>query len=90
MQIDCQPGDGWSGFNENPLPSGWVMEAGTLKAFCTTDGNTGRDIVYAKLEFDNFELVWDWKISSVGKSGDFTHVVEDGKHAAPYHTGPEF
>jgi hypothetical protein len=67
-----------------------VVDEGALKALGTAHGDTGGDIVYEKEQFENFELVWDWKLSKGGNSGVMYHVIEDPKYAAPYHTGPEY
>ena len=62
--------DGWRGFNMDSLPANWVIEDGTLKSL-GTGGDIGGDIVYAPMEFDNFELEVSWKISEGGNSGIF-------------------
>lgn len=90
LLFDGKTSNGWRGFNKPAFPAGWVVENGTLKALGTAQGDTGGDIVYEKEEFENFELVWDWKIATGGNSGLFYHVTEDKKYAAPYHTGPEY
>lgn len=90
LLFDGKTGNGWRGFNKKSFPAGWVIEAGTMKALGTAKGDTGGDIIYKKDAFENFELVWDWKIAKGGNSGVFYHVVEDAKYAAPYHTGPEY
>ncbi len=90
LLFNGKSGDGWRGFNKKSFPAGWVIEEGALKALGTAHGDTGGDIVYEKEKFENFELVWDWKIAKEGNSGVFYHVIEDAKYAAPYHTGPEY
>jgi len=81
--------DGWRGFNADSVPPNWVIEEGTLKAL-GTGGDIGGDLVYGAREFDNFELVFEWKISEGGNSGVFYHVVEGESYKAPYETGPEY
>ena len=90
LLFDGKTSDGWRGYNKAVFPAGWVIESGTLKALGTAKGDTGGDIVYEKDQFENFELVWDWKIAKGGNSGMFYHVIEDPKYAAPYHTAPEY
>jgi len=48
----------------------------------------GGDIVCAD-EYENFELVLDWKIASCGNSGIMYNVVESDKYTYPWETGPE-
>ena len=81
--------EGWRGFNQDSLPSNWVIEDGTLKSL-GTGGDIGGDIVYAAREFDEFELCLEWKISPGGNSGIFYHVVEGAQYQAPYENAPEY
>ena len=82
---------GWRGFNKAELPEGWTAENGTLTSRGITDGgDTGGDIVYSLDEFENFELVLDWKISPGGNSGVFYHAQEGCQYKAPYETAPEY
>lgn len=76
---------GWRGFNQTELPAGWVVEAGTLKSL-----DKGGDIVYGAMEFEEFELYLEWKISEGSNSGIFYHVVEGKQYKAPYETAPEY
>ena len=79
---------GWRGFNKDVLPSGWVIENGTLKSEGAGQ-NSGGDIVYDQ-DFENFELVLEWKVGKGGNSGIFYHVVEGKKYSAAYENAPEF
>jgi hypothetical protein len=81
--------DGWRAFNGTSFPEGWVVEDGSLKAL-GTGGDIGGDIVFAPVDFEEFELEFTWKIGEGGNSGVFYHVVEDPKYKAPYETGPEY
>lgn len=90
--FDGENAEGWRAYNGEEgegLPSGWVVEDGTLKSL-GKGGDIGGDIVYEKEEFGEFELSMDWKISEGGNSGVFYHVVEDEKYASPYFTAPEY
>lgn len=64
---------------------GWEIAEGALVALAQ-DG--GHDIVTDD-EFENFELVIDWKLSPRANSGIFFNVVEQGNKAI-YATGPEY
>ena len=64
---------------------GWEIADGALVALAQ-DG--GHDIVTDD-EFENFELVIDWKLSPRANSGIFFNVVEQGNKAI-YATGPEY
>ena len=80
---------GWRAFNSDSLPSNWVIEDGTLKSL-GTGGDLGGDIVYGAMEFENFQLELEWKISEGGNSGIFYHVVEGDQYKVPYETAPEY
>lgn len=81
--------DGWRGFNMETLPANWVIEEGTLKSL-GTGADVGGDIIYGEMEFENFELEVDWKISEGGNSGIFYHVVEGEQYHGPYQNAPEY
>jgi hypothetical protein len=64
--------------------TGWQVEGGLLY----TEGGNG-DIV-TDAEYEDFELLVDWKIEDQGNSGVFYHVIEDPEYPRIHHTGPEF
>jgi hypothetical protein len=64
--------------------TGWQVEGGILY----TEGGNG-DIV-TDAEFEDFELLVDWKIEEQGNSGVFYHVIETPEYPRIHHTGPEF
>lgn len=63
---------------------GWEVKDGVLM----TPGKQG-DIVTDQ-DFENFELLVEWKIEEQGNSGIFYHVVEQPDYPRMYETGPEF
>ncbi len=89
LLFDGENTDGWRAFNGTAFPDGWVVEDGALKAL-GKGGDIGGDIVFAPVDFEEFELEFTWKIAEGGNSGVFYHVVEDPKYKAPYETGPEY
>ena len=73
--------EGWRAYNGETLPPGWVAKDSVL-TFDTElgmeqDYTGGQDIIYAKEEFDNFELYVEWKIPEGGNSGIFYHLKEN-------------
>jgi hypothetical protein len=80
---------GWHAFNKQGPIKNWIIEDGAMVCLGAVKGDTGGDIV-TDSAYDNFELVWDWKISKGGNSGLMYHVVESPKYKAPYETGPEY
>ncbi len=81
--------EGWRGFNQKTLPESWVIEDSLLKSL-GAGGDIGGDIVYGAMEFEDFELYLEWKISKGGNSGIFYHVVEGEQYNAPYENAPEY
>jgi len=89
LLFDGKTAAGWRGYNEQELPSGWIVEDGCLKSL-GKGGDIGGDIVYGSEEFENFELVLEWKLSKSGNSGIFYHVREGKQYNAPYENAPEY
>ena len=74
---------GWHTYLKDAPPT-WVVQDGALY----TPGKQG-DIVTNE-EYENFELVVEWKIEDQGNSGIFYHVVESPDYPRMHETGPEF
>jgi hypothetical protein len=89
LLFDGKTAEGWRGFQQDTLPSGWKVDSGMLKA-SGAGGDIGGDIVYGTEPYEYFELVFDWKIGLAGNSGVMYHVSEDTQYKAPYYTGPEY
>ncbi len=76
--------NGWRGFGMDKAPNGWKVENGTIKILPKTDWPRqadGQPILGADLitveTFDNFELVWEWKIGTGGNSGIKYNVSDE-------------
>ncbi len=66
LLFDGSTSSGWEGFQGTPFPiSSWSIEEGTIR---TLADNSGGDIVSVS-QFENFELVFDWKLVEGGNSG---------------------
>lgn len=90
--FDGSSTDGWRAYNGDSLPPEWEIQDGAL-TFDTekrTEANKkgGNDIIYAEMEFDNFEISWEWKIPEGGNSGLLYHIKE-GDWTIP-ETAPEY
>src|SRR5690606_38553175 len=72
--------EGWRWYNMDSLTAGCIVKDSTLTFYTELgleqDYTGGKDIIYAKEEFDNFELYLEWKIPAGGNSGVFYHVKE--------------
>ena len=80
--------DGWRDYNGNSLTVPWFVEDGMIQAKGT--GADEHGYIVTDRIFENFELVWDWKIAEKGNSGVLYHVVENPNFSVPYVTGPEY
>ncbi|MCH2153351.1 MAG: DUF1080 domain-containing protein, partial [Phycisphaerales bacterium] len=81
LLFDGESADQWRGFRKEQLPAGWsVIEGAIVRT------GSGGDII-TREQFDDFELMLDWKVQPGGNSGIFYNVTEDG--GAVYSTGPE-
>ena len=58
--FDGETTDGWRGYNSEIMPPGWIVENGVLtfetERRLEKEYKGGRDIIYVKEEFENFEL----------------------------------
>ena len=84
--------EGWRAYNGESLPAQWVIKDGAL-TFDTekkleSEKQGGKDIIYAKEEFDNFELYLEWKLPEGGNSGVFYHLKEG--FGSPPEISPEY
>lgn len=95
-----QKGDGWKAlFNgqsmdgwriyKNKENDSWEVTEGTLhcKPFKEGVDNKRSDLITTE-QYENFELVFDWKISPQGNSGVMYRVTEEFDQ--PYASGPEY
>lgn len=80
--------DQWRDYNGDALTIPWFVEDGTIQA--KGDGGDAHGYIVTKKQYENFELVWDWRIAEGGNSGVLYHVVETPNFQVPYVTGPEY
>lgn len=90
LLFDGKTFNGWRGFGLDKAPEGWIIEDETIKIVPKTDWPRqadGQPILGADLitveTFDNFELVWEWKIGTGGNSGIKYNVSEELSLAYP-------
>jgi hypothetical protein len=86
LLFDGKTTAGWHGFGRDAVV-GWAITDGELIAL-GQGGDHANDIVTDD-EFQNFELLVDWKLSPRANSGIFYNVVEKGYEMA-YASGPEY
>ena len=86
LLFDGKTTNGWRNYRQKNINNGWQAKDGTL-AFNPKKKNGG-DII-TEGQYENFELILEWKISPCGNSGIFFNVVESENAESVYHTGPE-
>jgi hypothetical protein len=85
--FDNQSIKGWHLYNQSGISPAWKVKEGEL--YLDTSTKEGRGDLVTDAEFENFELVLEWKIDSCGNSGILFNVVEDPKYRWVFVTGPE-
>jgi hypothetical protein len=77
----------WRGYGREDLHDGWKVIDGTIARV-----GGGGDII-TREQFENFDLLIDWRIGPAGNSGIFYHVQETSeggeRYSAVWQTGPE-
>ncbi|MEX0273662.1 MAG: DUF1080 domain-containing protein [Flavobacteriaceae bacterium] len=89
LLFDGKTTEGWHLYNYPDSTSVWTVQNGTL--YCESKRGSGKhgDLV-TDHDFENYELVFEWKLSEKGNSGVFINVVEQAEMPATWHTGPEY
>ena len=84
---------GWKQYGQKEITKMWGTEDGMI--VCNGEGGGEADgrqrgSLITTEQFDNFELIVDWKISPEGNSGILYHIVEKPEYKHAYDTGPEY
>jgi hypothetical protein len=88
LLFDGQTTNGWRIFKGKENDS-WEVKDGTLHCKPFNEGGTNkRADLMTNEQYENFELVFDWKISPQGNSGVIYRATEE--YNEPYATGPEY
>lgn len=74
--------NGWRVYRSQQKPSGWTAKDGVLSKTVETD-----DIITVE-QFGDFELEWEWRISTGGNAGVFYRATEEYERV--YWSGPEY
>ncbi|HOX84180.1 MAG TPA: DUF1080 domain-containing protein [Chryseolinea sp.] len=92
LLFDGSTTKGWRMYGDNKIGEAWKVKDGVLYLdnVKNSDGKTleAGDIITEK-EYDNFDLMLEWKISACGNSGIMFNVVESSENKNTYYTGPE-
>jgi cytochrome c len=92
LLFDGKSFGGWHAYKKDKIGTAWKIsdKALYLDASSKAEGQKldAGDLV-TDGEFENYELVVDWKIAPCGNSGIIFNVVEDPKYNYVWLTGPE-
>lgn len=86
LLFDGKTTSGWRNYKSDKLAPRWKVSNGEL--YLDKSVKEGGDIMTDK-EYQDYELVLEWKIGACGNSGIIFNVVEDAKYDNTYNTGPE-
>lgn len=92
LLFDGKTTDGWRGAYSNRFPDlGWVIRDGELRGELSSGGESGDagDIVTLK-KYQDFELIFDWKLGKGGNSGVKYFVEERQPKPAGSQPGYEY
>ncbi len=89
LLFDGKTLNGWHLFNMGNIPSAWSIDSGMLVCNPHAKNVKHGDLVTDKI-YQDFDLVFDWKISKAGNSGLFVNVQERPDLGTTFSTGPEY
>ena len=89
LLFDGKTTNGWHMFSKPAMKHAWKAVNGELTTASSDTTGTHGDIVTNEV-FENYELVFDWKIAREGNSGVFINVQDDTSYMATWATGPEY
>lgn len=82
LLFDGKSTQGWRNYKSDKISEGWVVEEGTL----IRKENGAKDII-TDAQYEDFELLLEYRISEGGNSGLMFRVTEEAN--TPWQTGPE-
>ncbi len=89
LLFDGKTTEGWHLYNKGDVPSAWIVKDEEL--FCNPDTfEVDHGDLVTNEEFSDFDLRFDWKISTAGNSGVFINVQEGEEYPTTWTTGPEY
>jgi azurin len=89
LLFDGKTLNGWHLFNRGKIPSAWSVDSGMLVCNPHAKNVKHGDLVTDKV-YQDFDLIFDWKISRAGNSGLFVNVQERPDLGTTFSTGPEY
>ena len=88
LLFDGKTLDNWHAYNHGKQKSEWMVVDGTIICDPASSDRAG-DLTSDK-EYENYDLMFDWKLPENGNSGVFINVLEVDTLTAAWFTGPEY
>jgi hypothetical protein len=89
LLFDGESTKGWHMFSKPTMKHAWKAIDGTLTTDTKDTTGVHGDIVTDSV-YENYELVFEWRIAREGNSGVFINVQDDTSYMATWATGPEY
>ena len=91
LLFDGETLNGWHLYNkpDSTKLSAWQVRDGVLFCNATHESKVFGDLTTDKV-YENYELVFEWKMAIRGNGGVFINVQEFPEYSATYQTGPEY
>lgn len=91
LLFDGETLNGWHLYNkpDSTKFSAWEVQNALLFCNATAENRVFGDLTTDK-DYENYELVFDWKMALRGNGGVFINVQESPEFKATYVTGPEY
>lgn len=86
LLFDGKSTAGWRGYKANAMPDSWRVENGALLSRIEKNASSG-DIVTVD-QFDDFELILEWKMTKGGNSGVIYRATEESPNV--WESGAEY
>ena len=88
LLFDGKSTGGWHLYNADKKVSVWEVKDGEL--FCNAQNGKDHGDLVTDEEFENFDLMFEWKMSADGNSGVFINSIERDTIPAAWFSGPEY
>jgi len=89
LLFDGKTTNGWHMFSKPEMKHSWKAVNGELTTASSDTTGTHGDIVTDAV-YENYGLVFEWKVAREGNSGVFINVQDDTSYMATWATGPEY
>lgn len=89
LLFDGKSTNGWHLYKKGKTPSAWIVQQGVLYCDPTLTSAEHGDLLTDK-SYENYDLKFDWKITTGGNSGVFINVQEKEELPTAWASGPEY